>query len=102
MPKLLTISLVMHVQRKKYVSRNPYPGVSDSKQQKAARSKDKLEYTYAMVFDLKSLWKNNEFDFILKVGSAFKRLRSTVTGRHNDFTITADAQIATNHCTQNA
>lgn len=29
-------------------------------------------------------------DFILKVSSAFKRLWSTVTGRCNDFTITAD------------
>lgn len=41
-------------------------------------------------------------DLILKVSSAFKRLRSTVTGRRYDFTVTADTQIATNHCTQNA
>lgn len=41
-------------------------------------------------------------DLILKVSSAFKSLRSTVTGRCYDFTITADTQIATNHCTQNA
>lgn len=41
-------------------------------------------------------------DSILKVSSAFKKLRSTVTGRCKDFTITADTQIATNHCTQNA
>jgi len=54
------------------------------------------------VIDLKSSWENNEFDFIVKVGSAFKRLRSIVPGRCNDFTITADTQIATNLCTQNA
>lgn len=65
-------------------------------------NKDKLEYIYAKVFDLKSSWRTNVFDFILQVGSDFKWLSSTVTGRCNDFTITADTQIATNHCTQSA
>ena len=103
MPILLPISLLMHVQRKKYISRNPYPSVSESKQKKMACNKDKLEYTYAKVFDFKSSWKAmGLIDFILKVCSAFKRLNSTVTGRCNDFTIAADTQIATNHCTQNA
>lgn len=36
-------------------------------------------------------------DLILKVSSAFRRLRSTVTGKCNEFTVTADTQIATSH-----
>lgn len=41
-------------------------------------------------------------DFTLEMSSAFKRLRSTVTGRCKAFTVTTDAQIATKHYTQNS